>query len=309
MSLLLSVLLLSSSLSWAQTPGTPLAVELLEQGTDPRNAVTDYQFSPLWARSGCQVTSWTLNGTDPAGQFKSLAIRIKKARPVPETKGTPTVVILPPTGGGTILDDRLMKIFCESGIRTLLLEGWTGDLEQELDPSTHDRGSLRGVAAVRQTLSFFGIERAGIYGTSLGGIIASTAAGVDPRLDAMVTTVAGGNVLETLAGSDQEILVRLRNERMKKYNLATREEYREFLSRAITINASDWTRPEISARTWMVIATEDTTVPTPVQIELWQHWGKPKRTDIASGHLGTVVWTELTYAGEIAQFFLEKLRN
>jgi hypothetical protein len=285
------------------------ALTLLTQSTDPAAAVSDYAYTPSWTTRKCQTGTWTLKGNDPAGRFASLDINLVRARPLPETAETPTVIIMPPTGGGTVLDNRLMKIFCDAGIRTLLIRGWTGDLEQDIDPATHDRGSLRGVAAIRQTLSFFGISRAGVYGTSLGGIIASTAAGVDSRIDALVTTVAGGNVLETLSSSDQEILARLRSERMQKYDLKTQEEYREFLARAITINASDWTRPELRDRTWLVVATEDTTVPTRVQNELWEQWGRPRRTDISSGHIATVVWVEVTYAYDFARFFKEKLAN
>jgi len=275
--------------------------------TDPASAVRDYELKDAWRRDKCHTGKWILRGTDPASLFPSLDIEVLRARPVPENSHAPTVLILPPTGGGTVLDDRLLKVFCDAGIRTLLLKGWSGDLEQDLDPATHDRGSLRGVAAVRQTLSFFGIKKAGIYGTSLGGIIASTAAGVDSRIDALITTVAGGNVIETLSESDQEILARLRSERMKRYHLKSREEYREFLNQTIRINASDWTRTELAPRTWMVMATKDTTVPTRVQNELWLKWGQPQRTDINTGHIGAVIWSELTYAQEFAQFFISNL--
>lgn len=301
---ILSTFCALSPSSWAESP---LATELLLNATNPSGAISDYSFQPGWNTRECQTGNWTLKGTDPAGRFKSLDINLVRARPLPEAPDAPTVVILPPTGGGTVLDSRLMNVFCENGIRTLLIRGWSGDLEQDLDPSTHDRGSLRGIAAIRQTLTFFGVKRAGVYGTSLGGIIASNAAGVDSRIDALITTVAGGNVLETLSGSDQEILARLRKERMEKYHLKTREEYRDFLARTITLNASDWTRPEISSRMWMVVATEDTTVPTRVQEELWENWGRPKRTDIASGHIGTVVWAETLYAHDFARFFKEHL--
>jgi len=283
------------------------AIDRLINATNPPHAIHDYQLRETWSRKNCHTGSWTLKGTDPAGVFPSLDIQILRARPIPENQSAPTVIILPPTGGGTLLDDRLLKVFCEAGIRTLLLKTWSGDLEQDIDPATHDRGSLRGVAAVRQTLSFFDIEKAGIYGTSLGGIIASIAAGVDPRIQALVTTVAGGNVLDTLTGSDQEILVRLRNERMKRYQLQTPEEYRQFLEQAITINASDWTRPELTASTWMILATQDTTVPTQAQAELWEKWGHPKRTNIKSGHLGAVVWAQAMFARDFAKFFKARL--
>ena len=316
---LIASLAAAFSLSWGDpslTLAQPAAVQqsspahtLLTDGTDPQGAVTDYAYTPAWSTRKCQTGNWILKGTDPAGRFASLDINLVRARPLPERADAPTVIIMPPTGGGTVLDNRLMKVFCDAGIRTLLIRGWTGDLEQDIDPSTHDRGSLRGVAAIRQTLSFFGVSRAGVYGTSLGGIVASTAAGVDSRIDALVTTVAGGNVLETLTSSDQEILARLRSDRMQKYGLKTQEEYREFLSRAITINASEWTRPELRDRTWLVVATEDTTVPTRVQNELWEQWGRPRRTDISSGHIGTVVWVEVTYAYDFARFFLASLKN
>ena len=279
------------------------AIDRLKAATDPADGIREYSLKDAWSRPNCHTGSWTLKGTDPAGIYPSLDIELLRARPLPEKADAPTVIILPPTGGGTLLDDRLLKVFCEAGIRTLLLKHWSGDLEQDLDPATHDRGSLRGVAAVRQTLSFFDIKKAGIYGTSLGGIIASIAAGVDHRIASMITTVAGGNVLATLTESDQEILVRLREERMKKYHLNTQEEYRDFLSRAITINASEWTRPELSAKSWLVIATRDTTVPTDVQLELWENWGRPRRTNIQSNHLGAVIWAETMYATDFAKHF------
>jgi len=288
---------------------TPSAIDLLFDGTDPAGAIRSARVERGWSNRVCATATWTLEGTDPADRLAPFEIVVRTAVPQSFSAATPTVLLLPPTGGGTLLDERLIQILCEEGVRAFLVREWSGHLETDLDPATHDRGSLRGVAAVRQTLTHFGIERAGIYGTSLGGIIASIAAGVDERITAAVLTVAGGNVIETLARSDQELLVDLRARRMKEYGLCSLDDYEAFLRRAITINASEFTRPELRNSTWMLVATQDTTVPSHLQDELWERWGRPLRTDFKLSHIPTVIWVELTYARNIARFFRAKLDN
>jgi len=214
------------------------------------------------------------------------------------------VVIVPPTGGVTFLDRSWAKRFCLGHARTFLLEHWTGDLETGIDPSVHDRGSMRGIAAIRQVVSYLRMPKVSVLGSSLGAILASMATGIDARIDRAFLVVAGGSVTDLMTESDQELLVKMRADRMAAYGLKTPEEYRAFLAKFLKIEPTRFAAPGTGKSVTFLIGTKDTTVPTHTQLALWEAWGSPGRVDVPHGHVLSIVAAWAFHGAEVIERLL-----
>jgi hypothetical protein len=263
----------------------------------------------VWSRSGgCSFRRIRVPGQDPA---TGASLEVEGQEWVParkEPRADRAVLIVPPTGGVTALDRSWAGRFCRAGARTFLLEHWKGDLETGLDPAVHDRGSLRGIAAIRSVVDFLGAPRTSVFGTSLGAILASMATGLDPRIDRAFLVVAGGSITDLLSESDQELLVRMRQDRMREFGLKTREEYRSFLAERLQVEPkrfSDAEAVKAGRKTLtFLIGTEDTTVPTRTQVELWEAWGRPGRVDVSHGHVGSILAAWAFYRADVVSHLL-----
>ncbi len=104
-----------------------------------------------------------------------------------KTEDRKTLFLLPPNGGENILDHVYANHFCYRGYRVTMLTKWDFQDEASLVPTMHDRGTVRALAAMRNTLDYINPERVGqvgILGTSVGAISASLAMSVDDRIAA-----------------------------------------------------------------------------------------------------------------------------
>ncbi len=271
----------------ALDPSIPLPVAVLR--SKPREKV-----------GTCWMTQKVLSGIDPVTETP-WEIDIDDWTPRAGSKRFDrAVIVVPPTGGVNVLDENWSKQFCKKGVRTVLLRHWTGDLETGLDPNVHDRGSLRGIAAIRQTASFLkDHDRLSIFGTSLGAILSAMATGLETRIDRSVLLVAGGSITELLTESDQELLVDMRNRRMSTYGLKDSSAYRAFLKERLQLEPLSFAAPSPEKELTFLIGTEDTTVPTFTQVALWNAWMRPRRFDIESGHFGAILKAWLFYSEEV----------
>jgi alpha-beta hydrolase superfamily lysophospholipase len=151
------------------------------------------------------------------------------------------------------------------------------------------------------------MPKVSVFGSSLGAILASMAAAVDGKIDRAFLVGAGGSLVDLLTESDQELLVKMRQDRMAAYGLASAEEYREFLSTRLHFEPTRWVpAPNSGKAITLLIATEDTTVPTETQEALWEAWGRPRRIDVSQGHVLSIIWTWAFYRATVVDRLLGK---
>ena len=256
-----------------------------------------------WEKSGtCSHRRVVIGGVDPVTEGNWEILVDEWLHRDPTKRINRAAIVVPPTGGVNVLDESWSKQFCKKGAHTVLIRTWTGDLETGLDPNVHDRGSLRGIAAIRQTMTFLkNHSKVSIFGTSLGAILAAMATGLEPRIDQAVFLVAGGSITEILTYSDQELLVDMRARRKKAFQLRTDTDYRQFLLERLKLEALDFAQPDANKKLTFLIGMEDTTVPTFSQIALWEAWGKPKRYDLDSAHFGSILKAWTWYSDEVIE--------
>jgi dienelactone hydrolase len=222
-----------------------------------------------------------------------------------------TILLLPPTGGENPLDRNMAGFLCGLGFRVVVVRGWKYDDEVSVeDFGFHDRQSIRMAAALRHVVEYINPTRPkqlGVLGTSLGGIRASFLLGIEPRVAAGVLIVAGGGMPEISSSSTEEGLTKLREARMARFSFASVDNYQAELSRHIKIDALDFIGSSGEKNVLMVIAGNDTTVPTQSQLRLHQAFGSQDRIDYSGNHLEAIVAAFSLNGLRFASFFNSNL--
>ncbi len=218
-------------------------------------------------------------------------------------------IILPATGGETILDRKLARNLCGLGI-TSIVYNYSQAPQDPLDLDHHDRASLEFLTQLDSFLAKRG-KPVVLIGASLGGLYASMAFGFSQTIlgnrwpgmrfiNGAILTVAGGTLPDILATSDLPPIVSERNLRKAKYEIGDDGVYVKLMSEHIKFDPLGLANSKYSARVLMFSSTNDTSVPTPTQYKLWEAWGKPKREIASFGHAGTAIYF---YTFHVSQMF------
>ncbi len=262
----------------------------------------------------CATRSWRLIGTDPWEQKDGFNVVFEESGPASNR----VVIILPPTGGLSVLDRRLARLHCERGVRTIAMAGFDGLDDTSTDWKLHDRGFLRGLTAIRWAMRWVesrpgaGREtRYGIFGASLGGLQAALVASHEARVDRLALVAAGAPLARVVATSEHEAVARLREPRWREAGIEDVAAYEERLNKEIEL---DWGRfvPASNERSnersdLVFVSLSDTVVPTDTQAELAKRLGNPKKIEFWTGHFWTIVRAQLLYGGEIVNHLVSDL--
>jgi dienelactone hydrolase len=257
---------------------------------------------------GCAVDVVKIQAEDPATHAPgSLQIRVYTPKHYEHS-----LIIVPPTGGENPIDRGYADLFCKNNIRAAIVEHWTGDDDAGTDLDVHDRGTARGIVAVKHTVEYLNPEAnepLGILGTSLGAIIASAAVGYEPRITAMALIVGGGGIANINAYSTEDVLIKLREDRMKTYGFKTPEEYEAALNQHIKLDPLYSAKLSHIEHNYMMIGDKDLTVPTKNQIELLDAIGpdKVEQHHFAGNHFETILYTFATHKQNLVDFFTDSL--
>ena len=272
-------------------------VEVISQKPDPKTTMT------------CSVTLIQLRSEDPILRTPR-TIDLLLFSPQKDRNNLGSVVIVPPIYGDTSIDLWNGERFCQSGLQTALIQKWEFYEDSGFDFQVHDRGTLRGVTAIRHVVEYLAESKPGpigILGTSLGALISSIALSVEPRLTTGVLIVGGGSVAEILSKSQIKNALDLKKRRIQEYKIKSDDEYQERLVDAISLDTLDFAENAEAKKLWMFIATRDTIVPVDTQIKLWEAWKKPQRTEGYLNHVGMVVYTFAFWSYSIRDFFVNNL--
>jgi hypothetical protein len=134
-------------------------------------------------------------------------------------------------------------------------------------------------------------ERVGYWGSSLGAIVGSLIVGENTEIKGAVFTVGGGNLPYVISVSGISIFENTRERQMAILGLEDAKAYEAFLSQYLTTDPLNYVSSTDSKRVYMIIAEEDTSVPTKAQFELYEQFGRPSRSLIPAGHVLTLIYT------------------
>lgn len=214
-----------------------------------------------------------------------------------------TVIIMPPTGGSTILERRYARGICDRHHRATIIERWSGLGEHVLDFGMHNRLYARAHRAFGLVSDRYpGPLR--LMGTSLGAQYGFSIVLRTPRIERAVLIVGGIPFSTVIARSEHESMTSLRNWRTKEWGIPSQDNYEDRLRKVFAwddkalIDAD----PSKSKKFLLFVGLRDEAVPTARQLELAQKLSEAQVTRIDSDHVGTILRTYLFHHGEIDDF-------
>ncbi len=222
-----------------------------------------------------------------------------------ENPSDKSILIMPPTGGKTILEKRYAADFCKAGFDVYILESWSGLGESATDLDLHQRLYGRGQQAISLVLTDVKSAYIGMLGTSVGGLHAAVAASYQPRLDAVFVITGGAPIGEVVVASDQKAMQELYEARKKRYGFTDRAENVRALEKSLQLEPmklGDGYKKKVLG---MAIATEDTTVPTESQRKLEHYWKPQTVIELSHGHFWGIVNTWVFHSKDVRRFFEE----
>ncbi len=206
------------------------------------------------------------------------------------------LTILPPVLDITPFDKIWAHEFTERHNFNVFILKYNEKLDDETRPiSDFNIGLASAMTSARLMIDFaetreeIDTNRIATYGMSLGGILSSIFLSIEPRVDAGVLIVAGGNLAEILSKSDQSMVERYRRARMEAENLSTVEELKDYMNKVFLFDPLYFAPLRSSEDVYMVIAKDDISVPTKNQIELWESYGRPENIQIPGKHFPVIL--------------------
>lgn len=144
--------------------------------------------------------------------------------------------------------------------------------------------------------------RVGALGVSLGGVVTTLLASVEPRLRATVLVMAGGDLADVIVRSQEQRLRRFVRERAAR-GITAEETGRRI--RAALPSDPLALAPHCDARRVLMVATRrDRSVPFANQERLHAALGRPERYVLPTGHYGAALY--LPFILDRALDFLEE---
>lgn len=288
--LMFLTLLFFSSSVYAHGPSRE-AVDLLENGYVPgiTTHVDSSEEKGINGLASCEIQKLRIEAKDPLeNELSSVSARFYQAKLFGQVNpNAKAIIILPPLGGVTPLEEAYALGFCTLGLRAVILEAWTPNSRNEFGLEAHDRQAIRAITAVRRLIELISPNRknqVGLLGTSAGAVIGGLAIGVDSRIAAAVLIAGGGDLPEIFSKSTEPGITRLRKERMRAYGFKTVEEYQQALKKSIRIEPLEFAGYSGAKRVLTVLAEHDTVVPTSSQWALYRAFGSQELIRLSTSH-------------------------
>jgi hypothetical protein len=223
-----------------------------------------------------------------------------------EVGATRTVVIFPPTGGVNRIDRSYANQIFERGQNAIVIKGWTGQDEKSIDLEIHQRLHERALRAFSVVLEKIPQDQnVSVVGTSVGGIFASIIASQFDRPDRVLVITAGAPIPEVIAESDEEGLANLRSTRFKKFGFQNNQEYAGAIEKVFHLDPLKLSGDFKGKKLGVVLATEDTTVPTRHQQNLIDFWQTPEVLTVETDHFWGIVRTWWNHSDWVVNFLIQ----
>ncbi len=310
MQILFLFIALCASINAAATPRPPLTGAALEEriaelSYTPWNGVSTLLEKKV--ELGCVTRKFELPVIEPNHEIRTISVILTTP---PLARFSPLLVIAPTILGPSELENGARLHLCKQGVSSLI-----ADVIHSIQPPFYpdweyeDAVDLAAIRALRTTLDFAEslpeIDRTkmGMMGLSLGGIVTSMVAAVEPdRLQAVVLVASAGNIPYSLAFSTQPIIRKLRDARMRALGWTDPAVYEAKLRETITIDPNFFASKIIPSHMFMLMARFDKTVPIILQKESANYFGEPEQLFVPGNHYETIFAITQFYMKPIVQF-------
>ncbi len=214
-----------------------------------------------------------------------------------------SIVIVPPTGSTNAIDRSYAKMFCHAGFQVSILNHWTADQETNSDLEIHQHFYSGAQRAIQLIFAEIKTPFVGMLGTSVGALHTAISTNTLEKLNASFLIVGGASIAEVVVESDQQAMVDLKKDRIERFHFKSDIEIVKAIDEKLKLEPMLQGELFKNKNIGMVIATEDTTVPTRTQNKL-RDFFKPKTViEINSNHFWGIIKSWLFHDDEILKFF------
>ena len=252
--------------------GKALPSEVKARINEGYDARINYQetaesFGSLAMGQGTHLT--TIFGKDPVNGKSNRRIEVSVYSEESSLRSDGNwIVVMPPTGGENFMDRSYARHLYARGTSVALVRSWEFDNEASIDLSMHDNGALRALVAVMHVLNYISEKNPksiSILGTSVGSLTSILALGYDIRIKKGVLITAGIGFVDIIAESDEKNTRQLKEARAKAFGFKDEKSYKDELKKKVKFEMADFIGQSGHKETLLVVAKQDTTVPTRLQ--------------------------------------------
>ena len=137
------------------------------------------------------------------------------------------------------------------------------------------------------------VERLGLMGVSMGAMVGAGVAGTDPRIEAVVLCIGGGDMADVLMHGRDDELDQYRLDLAARLDVETDALAPLFSEALDPVDSTVHARNIASERTLFFGARFDRVVPWRNNVLLWEALGRPRRWTLPCGHYSGVLFVPL----------------
>lgn len=224
---------------------------------------------------------------------KDARLEIFRAKGV--TGKAPAIILTPILGGDYEIERIIGRDLASHGMHVVIV-----DRDLPADPKLESfEDAMAGMIAARrhvvdwlETLPEVDHDRIGAYGVSLGGLVTTMLAAVEPRIRASVIIMAGGDLASVIGRSTEHEPTVLREtyglkgepagEALARFEAEARKVFQ-----TCPLLLAPYADPE---SIFMVTTRRDTSVPSDTQMRLHEGLGRPAMISLPTGHYTAIVY-------------------
>ena len=203
-------------------------------------------------------------------------------------RNSPVIMLLPISGGDYEPESLFARYFARHGLAVVLVHRreigdqtpTTAAINDWLKQNLADNKRVLDWIETRPELD---ARRIGLFGISMGGIQAAVLAALDPRIQAAIPGLVGGDLPFILANSTEKSIVKQRAAFMREHQMSLAQ-FQDELRQGITCDPCLLAQYVDPRKTMLVLGMCDTVVPFRKGWELRRQMGRPETVLLPTGH-------------------------
>lgn len=221
------------------------------------------------------------------------------------------ILVLPILGGKNKHADQFAAFLAKNGFSSLVVHR-SKDFKEGFDFDRVDEMTRQRVIDIRRVVDWIETrpelagQPVGILGISMGAFKSLMAAAVEPRIKAAVIMLAGGNLPQIFARSQEKRIVEKRRRYMADNQLDT-EGFYQRMKQAITLDPLNLAPFMDASKFLLLLACFDRVIPYETGQALRQKMGGPRTHYLFSGHYTAVLY--LPWAKHLSLGFFQSQLN
>lgn len=222
----------------------------------------------------------------------------------------PLVINLPPIIGSTPIEQNVARMLALNGTDVIVpqipdLFSTGKSLAEVEEYMVNFTVTMRLLIKNISQNSRFNIDREkiGVFGLSLGAVIAASFVGIIDEINYAYILAGGGNLAKISAMSSQSKVKDFKTNIIKS-GAVSELDWEAVIKNTFSFDPLDFAKRAQHKKIFMVMCKEDEMIPYSLQLELWEAFARPKNEIVTYySHLGTIIRWYIKSSSELIDFF------